>query len=332
MREKPGVAIVGCGLIGEKRASHLGAAQLVACVDTVQDRSIALADRFAGARSETDWRETISAKDVDIVIVCTTNDMLTRIGRDAVLAGKHVLIEKPAARSMAELQTLIEAADQTGCAVRVGFNHRYHPSIRKARDIYESGVMGRMMFIRGRYGHGGRIGYEKEWRADPQVSGGGELLDQGVHLIDLSRWFLGDFERIHGQLDTCFWKMAVEDNAFMTLQTNANTTAFLHVTWTEWKNLFCMELYGTDAKLQIDGLGGSYGPESLTYYKMLPEMGPPEVESWQFTGPDDSWETELQDFIEDIRLGRTPSPGLEDAAATMRVVDELYRQNPRFDY
>ena len=331
MTEKPGVAIVGCGLIGEKRAFHLGAGQLVACADTIEDRSRALADR-TGARSTTDWREVISADDVDIVIVCTTNDVLAHIGRESVLAGKHVLIEKPAARNTDELETLIEAADECGNAVRIGFNHRYHPAIRKAREIYESGVMGRMMFIRGRYGHGGRVGYEQEWRADPQISGGGELLDQGVHLIDLSRWFLGDFEKIHGQLDTCFWEMAVEDSAFMTLRTNTNSTAFLHVTWTEWKNLFCMEIYGTDAKLKIDGLGGSYGTESLTYYKMLPEMGPPEVESWQFTGSDNSWEIEFQDFLEDIRLGRTPSPGLDDAAATLRVVDEIYKQNPRFDY
>src|ERR1035441_8539723 len=99
---------------------------------------------------------------------------------------------------------------RTGALVRIGFNHRYHRAFRKAREIFESGALGDMMFIRGRYGHGGRPGYDQEWRADPAISGGGELIDQGAHLIDLSRWFLGDFTRVRGSARTWFWDMPVE--------------------------------------------------------------------------------------------------------------------------
>ena len=325
-----GVGIVGCGLIGHKRAVHLGESRLVACVDVDEARAGDLATSAGNARASTAWQDVVTAKDIDIVIVCTTNNYLAEISAAAAREGKHVLVEKPAATNQNELERIRNASAAGGGMVRIGFNHRYHSSMQKAREIFESGALGRMMFVRGRYGHGGRLGYEKEWRADPKVAGGGELLDQGVHLIDLSRWFLGDFVEVSGKLDTCFWDMPVEDNAFMTLGTEAGGTAFLHVTWTEWKNMFSLEIYGTDAKLQIDGLGGSYGEERLTYYRMLPEMGPPETESWSFPGTDDSWRLEFEEFLEDINLGRTPNPGLDDAAAVLGVVDELYNQNPRF--
>ena len=123
------------------------------------------------------------------------------------------------ARRAAELDPLIEAAERAHVLVRVGFNHRYHPAIRTARELVESGVLGELMYVRGRYGHGGRIGYDKEWRANPALSGGGELIDQGVHLIDLARWFLGDFVDVYGFVHTYYWQMPVEDNGFMLLKT-----------------------------------------------------------------------------------------------------------------
>jgi predicted dehydrogenase len=245
--------------------------------------------------------------------------------------GKHVLIEKPGARSKAELAKVREVACRAGTLVRVGFNHRYHRGLRKAREIYEAGALGEMMFVRGRYGHGGRPGYEKEWRAAPAISGGGELVDQGMHLIDLARWFLGDFSDVTGMIATHFWDMPVEDNAFLLLRTAAGKTAFLHASWTEWKNLFSFEIYGRNGKLEITGLGGSYGTERLSYYRMLPRMGPPEIASWEYTEPDDSWQEELAEFVADIRLHRQPSPGLADAAAAWEIVEAVYRE-ARHDY
>ena len=193
-----------------------------------------------------------------------------------------MLIEKPGARSAGELDAVAEAARRTGALVRIGFNHRYHRAFRQAREIFESGALGEMMFIRGRYGHGGRPGYDREWRADPALSGGGELIDQGVHLIDLSRWFLGDFPSVRGRARTYFWDMPVEDNGFLLLETARGQVAFLHASWTEWKNLFSFEIAGRTGKLEINGLGGSYGIERLTCYHMLPEMGPPETTVWEY--------------------------------------------------
>jgi predicted dehydrogenase len=184
-----------------------------------------------------------------------------------------------------------------------------------------------MMFVRGRYGQGGRVGYDKEWRADPKLSGGGELIDQGVHLIDLARIFLGDFTLVEGHATTCFWDMPVDDNAFLSLRTANGQTAWLHASCSEWKNLFSLEIYGRNGKLHWEGLGGSYGLERLTCYKMLPEMGPPETTTWEFPRGDESWKIEMLEFFEDIRLKRTPVPGLAEAKAALAIVERIHARS-----
>ena len=319
-----GVGIIGCGGIGKKRTANLAGARLGACADAQPGRALSLAATVPGAVACADWRELLQRSDVDVVVVATTNDVLAEISRAAVEAGKHVLVEKPAARNVAELDLVIAAAQQAHRLVRVGFNHRYHPALLKAHALLESGVLGPLMFVRGRYGHGGRLGYDKEWRADPARSGGGELIDQGVHLIDLARWFLGDFAAVEGFAHTYFWNMPVDDNAFLLLKTPGQQAAFLQVSCTEWKNLFSLEIYGRDAKLHIEGLGGSYGVERLAFYKMLPQMGPPETTVWEYPGADTSWNAEFAEFLEDIRLGRAPAAGLADARAALVVVEKIY--------
>jgi len=322
-----GVGIVGCGLIGRRRAGALGTARLVACADRQLERAEALARAAGAAEVERDWTRIVSRPDVDVVIVATTNDALAPITLAAVEAGKHVLVEKPAARSFVELAPVAAAATRAGVQVRVGFNHRYHPALQKARELVDMGAIGPLMFVRGRYGHGGRAGYEKEWRADPALSGGGELIDQGVHLIDLARWMLGDFTGISGFAHTYFWEMPVDDNAFLLLRTRSQQAALLHVSCTEWKNLFSFEIYGRHGKVHVEGLGGSYGVERVTWYQMRPEMGPPDTTIWEYPGPDRSWELEFADFLDDIRLGRPPAAGPADARAALLIVEEIYRQS-----
>jgi predicted dehydrogenase len=329
MGEKPAVAIVGCGVIGRKRAEALGDCRLLFCCDTVRARAEQLAERFPGAEAGDDWRAAVANPDVDVIIVATTHDRLATIAAAAAGAGKHVLIEKPGARRAADLDPVLRESERTGVQVRVGFNHRYHRALRESHRIVESGAMGEMMFVRGRYGHGGRPGYEREWRADPLVSGGGELLDQGVHLIDLARWFLGDFSDVTGRIGAYFWDMPVEDNAFLTLSTAAGQTAFLHASWTEWKNTFSLEVYGRLAKLEVSGLGGSYGTERLAFYQMSPSMGPPVTTIREYPMADNSWEVEFAEFLEDIRLKRNPVPGIRDAQAALRVVEAVYAEASR---
>jgi predicted dehydrogenase len=321
-------AIVGCGLIGKKRANALaqvpGTRLLYAC-DLDSKRAAELAALYPQCSPVTDYAAALADKEVDAVIVSTVNSSLAPIALAAAAAGKHVLVEKPGALSSVELRGVRTVAEKTGARVRIGYNHRFHPALVRAREIFESGVLGPLMFMRGRYGHGGRKGYDREWRADPNLSGGGELIDQGVHLIDLALFYFGDFKTVEGHASTLFWDMKVDDNAFLSLRTAGGQTAWLQVSCTEWKNMFSLEIYGRDGKLSIDGLGGSYGTERLTYYKMLPQMGPPETSTWEFPGGDGSWAAETSAFIEDIRTSRTPSPGLQEGIRTLEIVESIYR-------
>jgi predicted dehydrogenase len=315
-------AIIGCGLIGRKRAEALSDAVVKVCCDINLDRARALADKY-GARATVDWEEAVSSRDVDVVFVATTHDVLPLVAKHAVAAGKHVLLEKPGARRAVELEPVKTAATRSGALVRIGFNHRYHRAFRKARQIFEVGALDDLMFVRARYGHGGRLGYEREWRANPAISGGGEGIDQGMHLIDLARWFCGDFTHVQGFAATYYWNMPVDDNCFLLLRTPRDQTAFLHASCTEWKNTFSFEIYGKRAKLEISGLGGSYGIERLCHYHMPAEMGPPETTIFEYPMADDSWRCEWRSFAEDIRLSRPPQPGIEDAQAALRIIEQV---------
>jgi predicted dehydrogenase len=297
----------------------------VVASDVVIERAQALAAMSPGCTATPDWHEAVSHSNVEAVFVATTNQWLAPISLAAIEAGKHVLVEKPGARNSVELEPLLAASQAAGVCVQVGFNHRYHAAFQKAHEIVSSGSLGPLMFVRGRYGHGGRLGYEQEWRADPEQSGGGELLDQGVHLIDLAGWFLGSLTHVDGFAGTYFWDMPVEDNGFLLLRTALNQVAFLHASCTEWKNLFSFEIYGKNAKLQIDGLGGSYGLERLSFYRMLPEMGPPETTIWEYPGEDLSWKLELAVFEGFIERKEIPRPGLVEALNALKIVESIYR-------
>jgi len=334
MKEKNqlfGVGIIGCGVIGQKRASALGSmGKLIACADICSEKANKLAGLF-NAKPLSNWKDLIGINEVSIVIISTLHDSLSEITLAALAAGKNVLVEKPAAKNLQELNLMLLKSRESNSKVRVGFNHRHHKAFIKAKEILDTNALGDLMYVRARYGHGARLGYEKEWRANPRLSGGGELIDQGPHLIDLSRWFLGDFSEVNGFAHTYYWDMPVDDNGFMLLKTSRNQVAFLHVSCTEWKNLFSMEIFGTQGKLEVSGLGGSYGPEKLTHYKMLPQMGPPETRSWEYPMADDSWTSEMNEFYQDIILDREPSAGLEDACAAMKIIEKIYKDSG-YDY
>lgn len=321
-------AIIGCGLIGKKRLAALPRGSVVAACDLDPRR----AGELAGAASATciactNVQSALEAGP-DAVIVATVNGSLAEITAECICAGKHVLVEKPVATSLSEIDLLLELARRHEVVVRAGYNHRFHPSLQRAHEIVASGALGEVMFIRGRYGHGGRPGYDREWRADPRLSGGGELMDQGVHLVDLASWFMAaDWTSIEGHTATYYWDMPVDDNAFLSLRTASGQTAWLQVSCTEWKNMFSLELYGRSGKLQIEGLGGSYGVERLYHYQMRPEMGPPDTVIAEYPRQDNSWAIETAAFIEDIEHGRRPAPGLAEARATLKVVETIYQNS-----
>lgn len=320
-------AIIGCGLIGTRRARAFAArgVDVAAVYDIDGPRAQRLAAEFPGALAA-DTPADAYDHGVDVAVVATVHAALAPLAVEALAAGCHVLIEKPGAHRIDALEEVHLAAEKAGRAVRVGFNHRFHPAILKAKELVASGRYGRILGIRGRYGHGGRAGYEKEWRADPELSGGGELLDQGIHLIDLTRHLAGDVTLAFAELRSDFWPIPVEDNAYLALRLRHGGFAWLHASWTEWKNLFSFEIALETAKLEISGLGGSYGVERLTLYEMLPEMGPPLTFAWEWPMGDNSWELEADDVMAAIAGHDARGAGLDDCRAAFQIIDEAYRQ------
>ena len=322
------IGIIGCGLIGRKRALNIGVGDKISAVCDINNTSAKELGDFYKCKSLNSWKELVSDKNIDVAVVATTHNLLAEITLTAIKNGKHVIVEKPAARNAEELKEVLKVYSRNKkVIVKVGFNHRFHPAMQKAKEMIENGDVGKLMFIRGRYGHGGRIGYDKEWRADSCISGGGELLDQGMHLIDLSRWYMGDFVRSTGITKTYYWDMRVEDNAFMLLETKNKQVAQLHVSWTEWKNTFSLEIFGKTGKIAIDGLGKSYGAERLTFYKMSEQMGPPDTKTLEFPGDDVSWKEEWLDFKKSISTGKEPCGNLEDAYKALKIVKAIYKEN-----
>jgi predicted dehydrogenase len=326
------VAIVGCGLIGAKRAAALGAGdELVAC----HDLNTAAAGRLCelhGGEACASFDELLGLAP-DVVIVATTHDRLSEFTERALRAGAHVLVEKPAGVSSAQVEHLIECRQASERLVKVGFNHRFHPGIARAVHEVRSGRHGELMHVRARYGHGGRVGYDGEWRADPVRSGGGELIDQGMHLLDLTHWLAGPLPLHSALLRTHFWDTPVEDNAALILgevRSRTDPWAVLHVSWTEWKNLFSLEIYCRTAKIQVDGLVRSYGPQRLTIYRMRPELGPPEVQEVAYPDEDRSWQREWASFAEAIEAGEECllNGDLNDARYAWEQIEAAYAAGP----
>lgn len=325
------VGIIGAGLQGRRRAQVLKQsrdAEFIAVADIDIDAARTLT---AGTDAEvySRWEDVISRKDVDVVLVCTPPNLHAPASIAAMRSGKHVLCEKPLALSPGEVQEMMAAAQSNHVILKCGFNHRQHPGIKQAKAWIGQGLIGELMFIRCRYGFGGRPGYDREWRGDPEVAGGGQLMDQGMHLIDLCRWFLGEFGEAFGFLTTSYWDMApLEDNAFALLRTQKGQIASIHASWTQWKNQFTFEIFGKNGYIIVDGLGGSYGTERAILGRRA-FLEPFKEEIIEYRGEDRSWHEEWQEFVSSIREDREPSGSGNDGLQALKLVYAIYESARR---
>ncbi len=322
------VALIGAGRFGAKRANAVGKSArstLTVVADVATDLAVAVGQRFE-SQTTANWREAVTREDVDAVIVSTPTHLSSQISLLAVQSGKHVLVEKPCAASSAEFARVVQAAQSRGVRLKAGYNHRYHPGLRHAYEYFTKGVIGRPLTIQCSYGHGGRDGYEREWRSQTDLSGGGQLMDQGVHALDLFQWFLGEIEEVTAMVSTAFWPIApAEDNVFATMRASSGVIAQLHASWTYWRNKFSFTLIGEKGYLCVDGLGGNYGPERLCL-AVRENPGDVPKEEWNnFSGPDESLELEWEDFLDSIVEGREPMSGGDEALHTLLLVDTIYR-------
>lgn len=322
------VIIIGCGLIGRKRALALEKDDiLVACYDINSDVGLKFSIDF-NCQYFNIYEDVLKIES-DIIIVSVINKYSRKIVSDSFKNGKHVLVEKPMGINYKESQYIFNDSFYYKKTLMVGFNHRFHPAIMKAKDIFNSGSIGKLLFIRGQYGHGGRIGMENEWRSSKELCGGGELLDQGVHLIDLSLWFSDTIKSVFGNISTKFWNIEVEDNAFLLLKTNNNVDIQLHVSWTNWKNTFQFEIFGDKGYLKITGLGGWYGEETLEFGKRKSEGGVPEIEFFKFNIEDVSWKNEWLEFKSSLLENRLPIGNIIDGMNANRIIDAAYESSSK---
>lgn len=276
---------------------------------------------------------------VDAVFVCTPNDATAAVVVEALDAGKHVFSEKPPGRTRQEARAMWEAQHRHPTLVlKFGFNHRYHVAVREAKAIVDSGRLGRVLWVRGVYGKSGGARYLEDWRSRRAIAGGGILLDQGIHMLDLFRHFCGEFDEVHSQVDRVYWDTNVEDNVFALLRSRAGPPAMLHSSATMWKHTFQLDLGCSEGYVTITGIVSgtrSYGRETLIVGRRQFEgetfaLGNPREEIVYFDR-DPSWQAEVEEFATCITTGAPVAHGTpDDALRVMDLVYRIYEADPRW--
>jgi predicted dehydrogenase len=323
------VGIIGAGLIGNKRAdaiSKIPGSKIVAFADVNFSQAQAAAKKYNAEVCAT-WQKLVTRLDINAIVVAVPNVFAARIAIAALNHKKHVLCEKPFGINPKESRAILVAAKKNKRLVKAGFNHRFHPAIARAKKLFDAGAIGKLVFLRARYGHGGRRGMEKEWRMDPKIAGGGHLLDQGAHIADLMRWFAGEFDEVYGVCDATVWSPNVEDNAFAIMK-NKNVSASFHVSATNWGNIFSFEIFGDQGYLVIEGLGRRYGIETLKFGKRKMKFGDVDLHAEKFESTIDvSWENEWKNFADAIRDGAKLSGDGIDGLRANEIIEGVYRSS-----
>ena len=328
-------ALIGCGLIGKKRIESL--LDLDQEIVGVYDLNKETMQNVSSEYNLTEFESidhVITAKP-DCILVATIHSELYEISKKIITSGINLFIEKPGVVNLHQAKNLYQLALKERVHVGVGFNHRFHPAIVEAKKITDQKQIGKILYIRASYGHGGRLGMQNEWRCDKNLSGGGQLIDQGSHLIDLTSYFLGEINYQFSHINTYFWDTDVEDNVFLALSDKTGAFSWLHASWTEWKNRFTFEIFCEHGKLFITGLGKSYGEEKLLVYKMKPELGPPDYQEFTFPEEDGSWRDEIKCYIDNIEQprfegsenNRSNVGSLDDLIQLHQIIDSVYQNN-----
>lgn len=326
------VAVIGAGNIGKLRAQVIQRSRdsrVLVVADVDQTRAMTLATQI-GVHGTSDWRTAVRDPQVDAVVVCTPTKFHGDATIQALQAGKHVLCEKPLARSVSEAEDIVKTAETHQRVLKTGFNYRYMDNVRKAKELIDGNALGPLYFLRCRYGHGGRPGYEKEWCTDLDISGGGVLLEQGIHILDLVRYLLGEPARVTASTSRFFWNLPdVEDNCFVEIQTTESQTAQIHVSWTQWINILSLEIFGRDGYLNLSGRDGHYGPQRLVWGRRQANHGRPAEEVFEFPLLNASWENEWLEFTDAIKSGRQPMGNPIDSLRALQLVEAAYESSHR---
>ncbi|MDD4137738.1 MAG: Gfo/Idh/MocA family oxidoreductase [Methanoregula sp.] len=336
MDKKINVGIIGLGKVGLLRKTliqkHPSLCLRAVCDVTKPDLSVMAEYRYF------EKYQDLLESDVDAVFIATPNRYTPEIVIAALNHNKHVFCEKPPGRTVQDIERIRDAERKSnGCILKFGFNHRYHGAVMEAKKIIDSGIYGKILWIRGVYGKSGGLNFKNEWRSHRESAGGGILLDQGIHMLDLFRYFLGNFSEIKSFVNTTYWDIGVEDNAFALMRNRNNQVAFIHSSSTQWKHTFSLEICLEGGYVNIHGILSStrsYGQgEKLIVAKKQFEdeaqaIGNPK-ESVTFFDRDRSWELEIEEFVNCIERRTPVSQGTSmDALEVMKLVHDIYDNDP----
>ncbi len=328
------VGIAGYGVVGKRRHD---------CIRKRSDMEVvAVCDRnFSGAGKLEDsvgffanYRELLST-DLDVLFVCLTNDIAAEVTIAGFERGLHVFCEKPPGRDVADIRRVIECERRhPALKLMYGFNHRYHDSVVEALRIVRSGEMGKVISMRGVYGKSKLITFNQpDWRVRRETAGGGVLLDQGIHMVDLMRLFAGEFTEVHSFISNGHWGYDVEDNAYALMRTSDGIVAMLNSSATQWRHRFNLDITLDKGSVNLGGIlsgSKSYGAETLTVVKADPDRdnGDP-LEHHTRYNRDPSWDEEINRFASSILDGAAVDSGSsEDALNTMKLVYRIYYADP----
>lgn len=328
--DKLSVGIAGYGVVGKQRC---------ACVDLHPDlRLVAVCDRvFAGdgvmdegVRHYTDYRRLLD-EPLDILIVCLTNDIAAEVTIAGLERGLHVFCEKPPGRDVGDIEQVMRCElANPGLKLMYGFNHRYHESVRDALRLVRSEEFGRIINMRGVYGKSKLITFNQPvWRTQRAIAGGGVLLDQGIHMVDLMRLFAGEFVDVYSFVSNNYWNFDVEDNAYALMRTSGGVVGMLNSSATQWRHSFHLDINLERGSLILGGIlsgSKSYGAETLKVVYANPDRdnGDPRENLTRYNR-DTSWEDEITEFVNCIIQNKHISGGSSnDALETMKLVYRIY--------
>ncbi len=324
------VGIAGFGVVGKRRKDcvtrHPNMHVVAVCDQTFPDEGL-LSDRIRYYR---DYRRLLT-ENLDVLIVCLTNDVAAEVTIAGLQSGLHVFCEKPPGRSVEDIIKVIACERRyPRLKLMYGFNHRYHESVQDALTVLRSGELGRVINMRGMYGKAKLVTFtQPDWRTKRKIAGGGVLLDQGIHMVDLMRLFGGEFSEVRSFISNSHWGYDVEDNAYAIMRTPEGVVGMLNSSATQWRHRFHLDINLQGGSLILGGiLSGtkSYGAETLTLVRADPDndQGDPREQVTRYNH-DPSWDAEIAALASSI-LNDTPvrSGTSDDALRTMRLVFKIY--------
>lgn len=321
--------MIGFGTMGKRRFQYLKQDPRV--------KMTAICDIIKETRTEkipffSDYKQLLSL-DLDAVFIATPNQLSAQLTLEALRRGFHVFCEKPPAMNVLEVEQVIqEEQKHSSLKLKYGFNHRYHGSVKEAKTIIDTQRLGKVLSLRGVYGKSGGNHFKNNWRANKQLAGGGILLDQGIHMLDLFQYFCGSWNEYKSFVQNNYWNFSVEDNVYAILRNKTHQIAMLHSSSTLWKHTFYLMIVLDEGYLELKGIHSgtmSYGKESLVIGKRQFEnetfaLGNPREEIIYFD-KDNSWDQETNDFLNHIIMNTSVVHGdSQDALAVMRIIEHIY--------